>query len=119
MREAGERGNDCGRIRSMLVGRPLRAEGRPAVAVLPEIPAVYLILVGVAEELRVQSEQIIRRLVKEQIDRHPDGTEEERDEPQRVPAVPVLVDQSFILAHRQVDGAGRGSEINSGAGRKT
>src|SRR5205807_8961203 len=99
MREARERGDGCGRLRSIR-GRPLRTEGWPAVAVSSEVPPVQLILVGVAEELRVQSKQIIQGLVKEQIGRDPDRREEERDEPQRVPAVPVPCDQSFILAHR-------------------
>src|SRR2546422_3475544 len=116
MREASERGNDCGRLRS--IRGPLRAEGRPAVAVPSEVPPVQLILIGVAEELRVQSKKIIRSLVKEQIGHDSDRVEEERDEPQRVPAVPVPCDQSFILAYHEVVGAGRGIEIKGGAGRQ-
>src|SRR2546425_11133973 len=114
MREASERGNDCGRLRS--IRGPLRAEGRPAVAVPSEVPPVQLILIGVAEKLRVQSKQIIRSLVKEQIGHDSDRVEEERDEPQRVPAVPVPCDQSFILAHHEVVGAGSGIESKERSG---
>src|SRR5207302_7369709 len=103
MREARECGDGCGWLRSIRGGGPLRAEGWPAIAVPSEVPPVHRILVGIAEELRVQSKQIIHALVNEQIGRDPDRSEEERDDPQRVPAVPVPGDQSFILAHRYVD----------------
>src|SRR5713101_8414614 len=102
MREARERGNDCGRIRSIRGGRPLRAEGWPALAVPREVLPIQLILISVTEELRIQREQHIRRLVQEQIDHDPDRVEEARDQAQWVPAVPVPVNQSFIQTYWQV-----------------
>src|SRR5438876_3073776 len=62
VREARERGNDCGRLRSIRGARPLRPEGWPTPEVPPEVPPVQLILVGVAKELRLQRKQQIQRL---------------------------------------------------------
>src|SRR2546428_721228 len=97
VREARERGNDCGRLRSI---RPLRPEGWPAVAVPSEVPPVNLILVGVPEKLRVHRKCIIQGLVQDHIEQDPDWGGEECEQPHRVPAVPVPCDQSFVQPYR-------------------